>query len=177
MKIVTAMSIFSPSLLPAEASLPSYGSEKIKILAEFYGKEVEVEYALTTNTSPPLLDGNELLSEWKIFRRALLVEKKAIMERKEESVSPSMQEILDEMMNKSHTYGGIFPETWKLLNITMALPVGTATVECFYSHIKLIKTRLRSRLSDSNLEHLLKISIEGPPLTDVDINAILDILN
>ena len=56
-KIVTAMSIFSPSLLPAEASLPSYGSEQIKILAEFYGKEAEVEYALTTYTSPPLLDG------------------------------------------------------------------------------------------------------------------------
>ena len=50
------------------------------------------------------------------------------MERKEESVSPSMQEILDEM-NKSHTYGGIFPKTWKLLDITMALPVSTATVE------------------------------------------------
>ena len=109
------MSIFSPSLLPAEASLPSYGSEQIKILAKFYGKEAEVEYAWTTYTSPPLFDGDELLSEWKIFRRALLVEKKAIMECKEESVSPSMQEILDEM-NKSHTYGGIFPETWKLLD-------------------------------------------------------------
>ena len=174
MKIGTAMSIFSPSLLPAEASLPSYGSEKIKILAEFYGKEAAVEYALTTYTSPPLLDGDELLSEWKIFRRALLVEKKAIMERKEESASPSMQEILDEM-NKSHTYGGIFPETWKLLNITMALPVGTATVERSFSQMKLIITRLRSRLSDSNLEHLMKIRIKGPPLTDVDFNAILDI--
>ena len=150
-KIVTAMTIFSLSLPPAEASLPSYGSEQIKILAEFYGKEAEVEYALTTYTSPPLLDGDELLSEWKIFRRALLVEKKAIMERKEESVSPSMQEVLDEM-NKSHTYGGIFTETWKLLNITMALPVGTATVEPSFSQMKLIKTRLRSRLSDSNLE-------------------------
>ena len=96
------------------------------------------------------------------------------MERKEESVSPSMQEILDEM-NKSHTYRGIFPEIWKLLNITMALPVGTATVEHSFSQMKLIKTRLRSRLSDSNLEHLMKISIEGPPLTDVDFNAILDI--
>ena len=73
-------------------------------------------------------------------------------------------------MNKSHTYGGIFPETWKLLNITMALPVGTATVECSFSQMKLIKTRLRSRLSVSNLEHLMKISIEG-----VDFNAILDI--
>ena len=173
-KIVTAMSIFSPSLLPAEASLPSYGSEQIKILAEFYGKEVEVEYAWATYTSPPLFDGDELLSEWKIFRQALLVEKKAIMERKEESVSPSMQEILDEM-NKSHTHGGIFPETWKPLNITMALAIDTATVERSFSQMKLIKTRLRSRLPDSNLEHLMKISIEGPSLTDVDFNAILDI--
>ncbi len=64
---------------------------------------------------------------------------------------------------------------WKLLNITMALPVGTATVERSFSQMKLIKTLLRSRLSDSNLEHLMKISIEGPPLTDVDFNAILDI--
>ena len=168
-KIVTAMSIFSPSLLPAEASL-SYGSEQIKFLAEFYGKEVEIEYAWTTYTSPPLLDGDELLSEWKIFRRALLVEKKAIMERKEESVSPSMQEILDEM-NKSHTYGGIFPETWKLLNIT------TATVERSISQMKLIKTRLCNGLSDSNLEHLIKISIEGPPLTDVDFMQFSTFLN
>ncbi len=121
-----------------------------------------------------MLDGDELLSEWKLFRLALLVEKKAIMEHKEESVSPSMQEILDEM-NKSHTYRGIFPETWKLLNITMALPVDTATVERSFSEMKLIKTRLRSRLSDLNLEHLMKISIEGPPLTDVDLNAIFDI--
>ena len=100
------------------------------------------------------------------------MEKKTIMERKEEWVSPSMQEILDEM-NESHTYGGIFPETWKLLNITMALPVGTATVEHSFSQMKLIEIRLCSRLSDSNLEHLMKISIEGPPLTNV--NAILDI--
>ena len=96
------------------------------------------------------------------------------MERKEESVSPSMQDILDEM-NKSHTCVGIFNETWKLLNITMALPVGTATVERSFSQMKLTKTCLRSRLSDSNLEYLIKIGIEGPPLTDVDFNAILDI--
>ena len=83
-KIITAMSIFNPSLLPTEDSLPSYGNEQIKILAEFYGKAAEVQYAGTTYTSPPLLHGDDLLSEWKIFRRALLLEKKAtcIMERK-----------------------------------------------------------------------------------------------
>ena len=44
---------------------------------------------------------------------------------------------------------------------------------CF---IKLIKTCLHSQLSDSNLEHLMKVAIEGPPLKDVDFNAIMDIL-
>ena len=44
-KVVTAMSIFNPSLLPTEDSLPSYRNEQIKILSEFYGKEAEVQYA------------------------------------------------------------------------------------------------------------------------------------
>ena len=82
------------------------------------------------------------------------------MEREKESASPSMQEILDEMQT-SHTFRGIFPEIWKLLKITMALTVGTASVERFFSQMKLIKTRLRSRLSDLNLEHLMKIAIKG----------------
>ena len=94
------------------------------------------------------------------------------MERKKESVSPSLQDILDEMET---SYGGIGPETQKLLNITMALPVGTASVERSFSQMKLIKTRLCSRLSHSNLEHLMKIAIEGPQLTDVDFDEILDI--
>ena len=80
-------------------------------------------------THPPLVDASELLSKWKIFRRALVVEKKSLMDRKNSPIlSPTMQDILEEMM-KSKTYEGVFPETWKLLNIMMALPVSTATVE------------------------------------------------
>ena len=107
MKIVTAVSIFNPSLLPNE-SLLSYGNELIKILAEFYGKQAEIQYAGMTYTSPLLIDGDELLSEWCVFKRALLLEKKVIIERKEGSVSPNKQEIINEK-KKSHTFGGIFP--------------------------------------------------------------------
>ena len=85
-----------------------------------------------------------------------------------------MQDILEEMM-KSKTYEGDFPERWKLLNIMTALPVSTATVERTFSQMKLIKTHLRNRLSDSNLEHLMKIAIEGPSISNVDFNGILDI--
>ena len=134
-----------------------------------------MEYDGETHTSKPLVDASELLSEWKILRRALLVEKKSLMERKNSPIlSPTMQDILEEMM-KSKTYEGVFPETWKLLNIMMALPVSTATVERTFSQMKLIKTRLRNRLSDSNLEHLMKIAIEGASISNVDFNEILDI--
>ena len=57
----------------------------------------------------------------------------------------------------------------------MALPVGTATVERSFSQMKLIKMHLRSHLSHSNLEHLMKKAIEGPQLADVDFDGILDI--
>ena len=90
------------------------------------------------------------------------------------SVSPSMQDILDKM-ETSQMYEGIFSETWKLLNILMALPVGTTSVEQSFSKMKLLKSRLRSRLSDSNFEHLMKIPIEGPQLTNVNFDGILDI--
>ena len=82
-----------------------------------------------------------------------------------------MKDILGEM-EKSHTYGGIFPETWKLMNIMMALPVGTTSVERSFSQIKLIKTCLCSNSSDLNLEHLIKFAIEGP-----NSNRKIDIFN
>ena len=59
-------------------------------------------------------------------------------------------------------------------NITMGLPVGTPFVEWSYSQMKLIKAHLSSCLSDSNLEHFMKITIEGPPLTDIDFDQTLD---
>ena len=99
------------------------------------------------------------------------------MERKKSPIlSPTMQDILEEMM-KSKKYEGVLPKTWELLNNMMALPVSTATVERTFSQMELIKTYLRNRLSDSNLEHLMKIAIEGPSISKMDFNKILDILN
>ena len=54
--------------------------------------------------------------------------------------------------------------------------LGRAIVERSFSEMKLIKSRLRSRLSESNLERLMKKAIEEPQLSDVDFGGILDIL-
>ena len=53
----------------------------------------------------------------------------------------------------------IFPEMFKLINIMLTLPVGTATVERSFSQMKMIKTRLRNRLNDTNLKRLMRIAM------------------
>ena len=58
----------------------------------------------------------------------------------------------------------------------MALTVSTAPTEWSFSK-KLIKTCVRSHLLKSNLEHLMKIAIEGPKLSDVVFDEILNTLN
>ena len=60
-------------------------------------------------------------------------------------------------------------------DILLALSIGTATVERSFSEMKLVKTRLRNRLSDSNLSRLMRIAIEGPELSSIDFNEILDV--
>ena len=75
-------------------------------------------------------------------------------------------------MESTEEYTSIFPEMFKLLNILPSLPVGTATVERSFSKMKLIKTRLRSRISDHNLARLMRIAFEGPELSVVDFNEI-----
>ena len=170
------MSIFNPAQLPEsdQDSFNSYGNKEIKLLAAFYGEEVEVELFGTVFKSPEVLDGDGLISEWPVFRRALLKEKQVFMSTKSVTKSPTFQELFDEIQI-SEAYVGLFPEIFKLINIMVTLPVGTATVERSFSHMKMVKSRLRNRLSDENLDKLLRIAIEGPELESVDFEEVLDI--
>ena len=66
-----------------------------------------------------------------------------------------------------------FPNIKILLTIAMVLPVSTATVESFFSDMKPIKGRLRNRLLPASMFKLMIIAIEGPPLHEVDFDAVL----
>ena len=77
---------------------------------------------------------------------------------------PSLQEIKDTMET---SYACIFPETFKMMNIFLALPIGSASVERSFSHLKMIKTRLCSRLSDCSVAQRMRISFEGPEIDAV----------
>ena len=64
----------------------------------------------------------------------------------------------------------MFPNLSILANICLALPVSTASVERSFSQMKLIKNRLRNRLSESSLSYMysMKIAIETPDKLSVD---------
>ena len=72
----------------------------------------------------------------------------------------------------------MFPNLNTLATISLSIPVTTASVEETFSQMKLIKTCLRSRLSDTSLSHLMKIAIESPDkLLDSDLEEIVDMWN
>ena len=165
---LVATSIFNPAQLPAEESLSSYGLQDIQELADFYGNKASIEY-LNEHTSLPLLNREELISEWKIFRLALYNEKEKLVRFK--NSTPSTQQVLASMQS-SDSYKCIFLLSFKILNIILSIPVGTATVGRSFSQIEMTKTRLRNRLSDVNLSRLKLIAAEGPELNFVSFEEI-----
>ena len=68
------MSVFNPANIPQadDPTFRTYGKEEIKQLAAFYGEEAKVEFQGESFQLPPVIDGDVLLSEWPVFRRALL---------------------------------------------------------------------------------------------------------
>lgn len=124
----------------------------------FLDKEASVVYEGKTYTSPPLLDQNELISEWKFFRQAFHNEKTLAAQTKQSDESSTCDVLFS--MQATDAYKGILPQMFTLLDILMSMPIGTATVERSFSQTKLTKTRLRNRLFDINLCHLMRNAVK-----------------
>ncbi len=65
-------------------------------------------------------------------------------------------------MLKSSSFRAAFKNCLSLLEIYLCLPVSVAHVEGMHSKMKLIKSRLRSRLTQINLDYLMRVTSEGP---------------
>ena len=110
-----------------------------------------------------------------IQERAVVSERDEMMQKKKLTKPPTLQE-LKVYMTPLSIYATIFPKLFKLLDILLTLPVGTATVERFFSQMKIAKTRLlRSRLNDVNHSRLMRIAIERSHLSTTDLSKILHI--
>ena len=96
-------------------------------------------------------------------------EKERLIASKGNVEIPTMQDVASTMMSCT-SHADIFPETSKDIQILLTLPVGTVIVERSFSQMKMIKTRLKSRLADCSLSRLMRIAIEGPELQAVHFN-------
>jgi hypothetical protein len=67
----------------------------------------------------------------------------------------------------------VYPLVYQLLKLAMILPVATTTVERSFSAMKIVKTRLRNRMSDEWLNDCLVIYVERDVLDSVDDELII----
>src|SRR6218665_2533868 len=67
-----------------------------------------------------------------------------------------------------------FHEIYRLLNIASVLPVTSAACERSFSALKLIKTYLRSTMSDIRLSSLALLSIECVRAESINMDAFVD---
>ena len=163
--LISSMSVFDPRHLPdTEEELSDYSMEKMRTLINFYSVAQRVEVNEDEGVSQPDIDAEETESEWRLFRRVIFVQYK----------SSSLQQVLSRLIG-SGDISAAFPNLSKLATILEILPVTTPTVEHTFSSMKLIKTRLRSRMGENTLDHTMRICIEGPDqLSNDTLEAVVD---
>ena len=75
-ELVVSASVFNPALLPDEETLlGAYGNSKLSTLANFYGEKAAVIFEWVTYSSLAIINKEELLGEWQVFKRAIFQEK------------------------------------------------------------------------------------------------------
>lgn len=166
--VIAALSIFDPRKVPSEDSedLSCYGNDAVSTLLAHYGRERSAETLDGEETVQEAMISTDVTIEWKTFRRYM-------SKKSQNNLQSQLKDLVSNDMMKT-----MFPNLSTLASISLSIPVATASVERSFSQMKLIKTRLRSQLSDTSLSHLMKIAIESPDkLTNPDLQAVVDIWN
>ena len=93
-KLLVSFSFFQPSIVAIRREgFSQYGKEEIKALAQFCGSVATVSYDGETYTSHPLVDKDNLIGEWQVFKRVLKQETALLMERKNITELPPMWKV------------------------------------------------------------------------------------
>ena len=70
-ELVVSASVSNPALLPDDKTLlRAYGTSKLSTLANFYGEKPEVTFEGVVYSSLPIINKEELLGKWQVFKRA-----------------------------------------------------------------------------------------------------------
>ena len=150
--VLTAFSVFDPMLIPNRQSLAfySHGDAEVHVLAEhfFAGDDSEAE---------------ECKTEWKKLKYNLLLWKEHIPKETLDGKKGTPTEwSRKRVMAMKSTFGQVYPRSVNVAEAALVLPVSNAWPERGASHLKFIKTRIRSQIKNDLLASLLHITINGP---------------
>ena len=109
------------------------------------------------------LDGAQLWSEYLIFKSFV----KNLSVPSEVTPTEAVSSAILGSSNRG-TMSTLFPLISDLLARLVVLPASSAHVERVFSSMKRIKTAQRNRLNTSTLDHLIRVSMEGPTVQECD---------
>ncbi|KAI8568581.1 hypothetical protein RHMOL_Rhmol02G0212300 [Rhododendron molle] len=78
-----------------------------------------------------------------------------------------------EVLNYLKLMGDCFPNAWTAYRILLTIPVMVASGERSFSKLKLIKSYLRSTMSEERLNGLVMLSIEKDMVSKLDYNSLI----
>jgi len=149
--LIARFAVFNPANLPdTEEEMAGYGTTDVQQLADFYSDHKDP-------TSPLCVEANQLLAEWVTFK--FVLHKKY---RGQTFVQMASKVMTDSCLDH------LFPCVKKMLKICMVMPVSSADCERGFSRYNLIKTQLRNRLKPESVNTLLKLTVDTPPVGEMD---------
>ena len=163
-------------LLETISDVESYGMEEINKLANFYGAGKKDTYKGESVFQKADLDKIATLAEFEGFKQTMFQKRKSYREIIDVKIIKSTDQEEIKHLRKQRqqctpsmlyydadtVFQELYPNCSKLPYLLMIFPISVACVECFFSELKLVKTRLRNQLSQTTLKSLLRIATESP---------------
>lgn len=162
--IISAFDIFNPKKMPRtdhsdcsteeREAFTTYGNDYIESLSKHY----QYEDVCVCGSS------DECLEEWRCFRQYMHDNYQNLKHR----------DVIKELCS-NRTISSIFPNVSAFAKVCRVVPIHTADVERTFSQLKLIKTRIRNRLTEGTLDSLLRIAIEGSSPEDYPLHEAVEL--
>jgi hypothetical protein len=154
--ILNSFRIVNPMHFPATVELAAkFGVDDLEVIIEHFCKPTDLD------DCPPLLNAIELRSEFQMFVPFVI----------RNFPQTNFYQFATMFLNN---FSDMYPQMATLISIALIIPVSTAPCERGFSAINRIKTKLRNRLHTSTVDTLLRISVEGPPISQFDFGCCLD---
>ena len=128
--VITSFSIFDPMIIPniTSSELLSYGEDSIKTLIDHYTKDLPAEIVQGVEFIKEAIISQDVCAEWKIYRQ--LISKQPKNNLKSQLKELATNETLITLLSNLH----------RLATICLSISVGTASVERYFSQMKLMKS-------------------------------------